>query len=192
MELSSAIAESVQLLGLDSLKEKQSEAVSAFVSGNDTFVSLPTGYGKSIIYAILPLVFDKFKGAVTIEISGCSLIVSFLSGTSGSIVVCVSPLTSIMMDQRTKFTPMNLCTEFVGEQQTDRSAEIRVCNGEVQLVLISPESLIEVPKYRNMLLSKAYQEKLVALVVDEAHCVKKRGDRFRTAFVQIGELRSIK
>ena len=32
MELSSAIAESVQLLGLDSLKKKQSEAVSAFVS----------------------------------------------------------------------------------------------------------------------------------------------------------------
>ena len=118
MELSSAIAESVQLLGLDSLKEKQSEAVSAFVSGNDTFVSLPTGYGKSIIYAILPLVFDKFKGAVTIEISGCSLIVSFLSGTSGSIVVCVSPLTSIMIDQHAKFTPMNLCTEFVSEQQT--------------------------------------------------------------------------
>ena len=139
----------------------------------------------------LPLVFDKFKGAVTIEISGCSLIVSFLSGTSGSIVVCVSPLTSIMMDQRAKFTPMNLCTEFVGEQQTDRSAEIRVCKGEVQLVLISPESLIEVPKYRNMLLSKTYQEKLVALVVDEAHCVKKWGDRFRTAFAQIGELRSI-
>ena len=58
MELSSAIAESVQLLWLDSITEKQSEAVSAFVSGNDIFVSLPTGYGKSIIYAILPLVFD--------------------------------------------------------------------------------------------------------------------------------------
>ena len=119
MELSSAaIAESVQLLGLDSLKEKQSEAyLHLFL----------TGYGKSIIYAILPLVFDKFKGAVTIEISGCYLIVSFLSGTSGSIAVCVSPLTSIMMDQRAKFTPKNLCTEFVGEQQTDRSGEIRVC-----------------------------------------------------------------
>ena len=61
----------------------------------------------------------------------------------------------------------------------------------MQLVLVSPESLIEVPKYRNMLLSKTYQEKLVALVVDEAHCVKKWGDQFRTAVAQIGELRSI-
>ena len=61
----------------------------------------------------------------------------------------------------------------------------------VQVVLIPPESLIVVPKYRNILLSKTYQEKLVVLVVDDAHYVKKWGDRFRTAFAQIGELRSI-
>jgi len=36
--------------------------VCAFVQGHDTFVSLPTGYGKSTIYAILPYVFDKLKG----------------------------------------------------------------------------------------------------------------------------------
>jgi len=41
------------------LKPKQLEAVVAFCSGMDQcFVSrLPTGYGKSIIYAILPLIF---------------------------------------------------------------------------------------------------------------------------------------
>ena len=44
------------------LKQKQLEAVLTFLSGNDVFVSLPTGYGKSIIYAILPSVFDKYKG----------------------------------------------------------------------------------------------------------------------------------
>ena len=31
------------------LKEKQQEAVEAYMKGNDTFVSLPTGYGKSMI-----------------------------------------------------------------------------------------------------------------------------------------------
>ena len=41
---------------------KQKEAIVAFVLGNDTFVSLPTGYGKSAIFAILPLVFDKLLG----------------------------------------------------------------------------------------------------------------------------------
>jgi len=32
------------------------------MSGKDTFVSLPTGYGKSIIFAILPLLFDLLLG----------------------------------------------------------------------------------------------------------------------------------
>ena len=44
------------------LKDKQLEAVLSFMSGNDVFVSLPTGYGKSLIYGILPLAFDIFRG----------------------------------------------------------------------------------------------------------------------------------
>ena len=44
------------------LKEKQPEAVLAFLSGHDVFVSLPTGYGKSLIYGILPIVFDNLNG----------------------------------------------------------------------------------------------------------------------------------
>ena len=64
MELDKAIEESVAVLGLESLKEHQMEAVTAFMSGSDVFVALPTGYGKSIIYAILPLLFDKVKGII--------------------------------------------------------------------------------------------------------------------------------
>lgn len=44
------------------LKEKQIEAIDSFVKGKDVFVSLPTGYGKSIIYVSLRLVFDIVKG----------------------------------------------------------------------------------------------------------------------------------
>ena len=57
-----AIAESAHQLGYATLKELQVKAISSIVEGQDTFVSLPTGYGKSIIYAALPLVFDKLKG----------------------------------------------------------------------------------------------------------------------------------
>lgn len=56
-----AIVESSKAFGF-ALKEKQIESISSFVEGHDTFVSLPTGYGKSIIYAILPSVFDRIKG----------------------------------------------------------------------------------------------------------------------------------
>ena len=62
MELDKAIEESVDVLGLRSLKEHQRKAVTAFMSGSDVFVALPTGYGKSVIFAILPILFDKVKG----------------------------------------------------------------------------------------------------------------------------------
>ena len=42
-----------------------------------------------------------------------------------------------------------------------------------------------------MLLSTTYKTKLVAVVVDEAHCVKMWGDQFRMAFAQIGCVRSL-
>jgi len=45
-----------------SLKPKQFEAAFSFISGTDTFVSLLTGYGKSIIYGILPKAFDFLLG----------------------------------------------------------------------------------------------------------------------------------
>lgn len=90
----------------------------------------------------------------------------------GSIVICVSPLTALMMDQKAKFEPKGIMTEFVGEEQTDDSARDRVFRGSVQLVYISPESLVCNPMFRNMILSPVYKEKMIALVVDEAHCVK--------------------
>lgn len=93
-------------------------------------------------------------------------------GHKGSIVVCISPLTALMMDQREKFKRRGIITEFIGESQTDQTAIKNVLNGNVQLVYISPEALLLNPMYRGMLLTKPYKEHLVALVVDEAHCVK--------------------
>ena len=54
--------ESAKALGLCSLKTCQIEAITTFLSRQDVFVALPTGYGKSIIYGILPLVYDKLTG----------------------------------------------------------------------------------------------------------------------------------
>ena len=67
-------------LGYSQLKPQQLEAMTEFVSGKDVFVVLPTGFGKSLIYASMPLAFD------------------ILNASSGSVVV-VTPLTAIMKDQ---------------------------------------------------------------------------------------------
>ena len=45
-------------MGIKELKDKQRQAIMTFVQGQDAFVLLPTGYRKSMIYALLPLVFD--------------------------------------------------------------------------------------------------------------------------------------
>ena len=96
-----------------------------------------------------------------------------------------------MLDQRAKFAFAGMSTEFIGEAQSDSDVVKKVTAGEVQLVYVSPESIIDNPRFRNMLLSSRYRSNLVALVVDEAHCVKTWGDEFRIAFAHIGELRSL-
>ena len=96
-----------------------------------------------------------------------------------------------MVDQQAKFSLRGLKTEFVGEAQLNKEAEERVLRGEVQLVYISPKSILSNFKFRRMLTSSVYMDNLVALVVDEAHCVKTWGDTFRYIFAEIGTLRSL-
>ncbi|XP_065907595.1 ATP-dependent DNA helicase RecQ-like [Dysidea avara] len=148
-----SVSRAAKDMGYFPLKPKQIEAIHSFMLGNDTFVSLPTGYGKSAIYAVLPIAFDYFLGC------------------KGSIAVVVSPLISLMMDQRQKIASKGLSVEFVGEAQTDDNAIRRVIDGDIQLVYISPESLLENRCFWTMFRKPVYQDKMVAFVVDEAHCV---------------------
>lgn len=167
-DLATLVAEAAKRMGYAHLQEQQEEAVKLILGGKDTFVALPTGFGKSVIYAVLPLAFDMLQGNTT------GLIYSYHcvnTGTTGSIVICISPLTSIMMDQREKYADKGLRTEFVGQAQEDEMATRRVVTGQVQLVYISPEALLRNNMYRHMLLSDAYKKKLVAIAVDEAHCI---------------------
>ena len=52
MDATHAIKATLEKTGISQLKEKQEEALLTFLSGKDIFVSLPTGYGKSLIYGI--------------------------------------------------------------------------------------------------------------------------------------------
>ena len=53
------VARAAASLGYLSLKPEQEAAIVTFVSGRDVFVSLPTGCGKSLCFAILPRVFAR-------------------------------------------------------------------------------------------------------------------------------------
>ena len=48
-----------------------------------------------------------------------------------------------------------------------------VMAGDYQLVFFTPEILLTKSKWRDMLLGDVYRNRIKALVVDEAHCMKK-------------------
>ena len=80
-----------------------------------------------------------------------------VSGVTNSTAVCVSPLTAIMQEQAQKFTAAGIKSGFVGETQKDPIVQQKVLNGDLDLVCISPENLINNSRYRNMLLSQEYR-----------------------------------
>ena len=49
MELHTALKRAMQCMGISDMKPKQIDAIKSFVSDRDTFVTLPTGYGKSLV-----------------------------------------------------------------------------------------------------------------------------------------------
>ncbi len=49
MVFHTVLKKAMECMGIQELKPKQIELIESFVSGRETFVSLPTGYGKSII-----------------------------------------------------------------------------------------------------------------------------------------------
>ena len=96
-----------------------------------------------------------------------------------------------MMDQVSKYNSRGLETEFIGAAQTSVEKRDRVMRGEIQLVFVTPETIIGNARFRNMLLNPTYREKLICVAVDEAHRVKLWGGVFRPQFAEIGVLRSI-
>ena len=110
--LESCVLDASQSLGFKELKPQQTKVILKFMEGNDVFVALPTGFGKSVIFGLLPLAFDLH-----------------LNRNALSIVVVVSPLTALMMEMKSKFVPRGVNAEFLGELQSDMDAIMRVVRG---------------------------------------------------------------
>ena len=68
--------------------------------------------------------------------------VSLATGVTNSIAVCVSSLTVIMQEQAQRFTAAGIKSRFVGETQIDPIVRQKVLKGDLDLVYISPENLI--------------------------------------------------
>ena len=69
-------------LGFSSVKPQQMIAINEFINGKDVFVALPTGFGKTMCFTCLTMVFDEL-----------------CPDSKPSVVLVVTPLVAIMQDQ---------------------------------------------------------------------------------------------
>ncbi|XP_063043616.1 ATP-dependent DNA helicase RecQ-like [Engraulis encrasicolus] len=170
----SALATTLEDLDIHfTLRDQQITALKFFLQKRDVFGVLPTGYGKSLIYQLAPLV-GRRMGLL-----------------HKPLVVIVSPLLALMDDQVQEAEKLGLKAVQLGKGDPE---EIR--SGRCQLVLGSPESWLN-REWRDLIASKVYQDNMLGLVVDEVHLTYKwgkaaRGEKaFRESFARLAELRSI-
>ena len=148
------------------LKPKQVACFDYLLQGVDVLAVLPTGFGKSLLFHLLPELLPR--------------------KSENNIVIVVCPLNSIIEDQIKILTGRNIpaavlqlehektetlfgssATTSTTVQQTIPS---KVQEGEVNFLFSHPESLLS-PDGRSLLKSEVYQRNVVACVIDEAHCI---------------------
>ncbi|ROK23451.1 ATP-dependent DNA helicase Q-like 3 [Anabarilius grahami] len=109
------------------LKEEQRTAIKAFVDGKDVFAVLPTGFGKSLIYRLAPMVAKK------------------MGRNENPAVIVVSPLVTLMENQVIEATEMGITAMQLGVHD-----EVDITSGRCQLLFGSPESWLLNKKWRDM------------------------------------------
>ncbi len=105
-----------------------------------------------------------------------------------AIVIVVSPLNSLMSNQISRLSESGIRASVMNMKETRRRLdsdddevdvdidfsqceEIKLRDGHYHIVFAHPETLISSKYGRELLLSKKYHENVVAIVVDEAHCI---------------------
>ena len=158
-EIEKIAIECIQRLGYENLLPEQKTAIINFVCGHDVFVCLPTGFGKSLIYFSLPLIYD-----------------TLYSRNKSSIIIVVSPLNALMDDQVRFLSGKGISSVALGgrENHSDHDT-IRegITQGHYQIIFTSPERLLADKEWRDIFQCELLHECVVGLIIDEAHCVHK-------------------
>ncbi|CAB4006118.1 ATP-dependent DNA helicase -like [Paramuricea clavata] len=176
-----ALALSLTKFKYCSLKQEQKACVRKLVvDREDVFAVLPTGYGKSLIYEVLPFVFSEMN---RLESNQCD---------DNNVVIVVSPLEYVRVQQVERLKRIGVRAVFLGNSLSETHG---LCSeGFAQVLYGSTEQWLS-----DMWANKLKQGELgnvQVLVIDEVHTVETRGTSrkgqaaFREAFSRVSELRS--
>ena len=145
-------------------RPEQEAIINAVIEGEDTFVLLPTGGGKSLCFQIPALAKE-------------------------GVCVVISPLIALMKDQVQQLNDKGIKAMALTSGITYNQLDTLLDNciyGNYKFLYLSPERL-----QQELVQERIKQMNVNLIAVDEAHCISQWGSDFRPAYKNITLLRQI-